>query len=115
MVCYIGRFLQRSLSEYVFLRFEIAIKCFDYVIDLGEHKTFFRTAKIRKLNTLKQKLITGDTPTFEELTSLKDNYLESINLIGKNEFSISSIRDLANLYAYYLHDIDHCSRYGLGR
>jgi len=87
-------------------KFDIAIKCFDYVISLGENKPNYRTAKIRRLNTLKQKLISGGSPTNEELTSLKNNYIESIQQIGRNEFAISSIRDLASLYAYYIHDID---------
>jgi tetratricopeptide (TPR) repeat protein len=86
--------------------FDVAIKCYDYVISLGDNKPNYRTAKIRRLNTLKQKLISGDSPTNDELTSLKDNYIESIQQIGRNEFAISSIRDLASLYAYYIHDID---------
>ena len=87
-------------------KFDIAIKCYDYVISLGANQPNYRTAKIRRLNTLKQKLISGASPTNDELTSLKDNYIESIQQIGKNEFAISSIRDLASLYAYYIHDID---------
>jgi len=87
-------------------KFDVAIMCYDYVISLGETKPNYRTAKIRRLNTLKQKLISGDTPTRDQLTSLKDNYIESIQQIGRNEFAISSIRDLASLYAYYIHDID---------
>lgn len=87
-------------------KFDIAIKCYDYVISLGDNQPNYRTAKIRRLNTLKQKLISGDSPTNDELTSLKDNYIESIQQIGRNEFAISSIRDLASLYAYYIHDID---------
>lgn len=87
-------------------KFDIAIKCYDYVISLGSNKPNYRTAKIRRLNTLKQKLINGGSPTEEELNSLKNNYTESIQQIGRNEFAISSIRDLASLYAYYIHDID---------
>jgi tetratricopeptide (TPR) repeat protein len=87
-------------------KFDIAIKCYDYVISLGDNQPNYRTAKIRRLNTLKQKLISGDSPTNDELNSLKDNYIESIQQIGRNEFAISSIRDLASLYAYYIHDID---------
>ena len=87
-------------------KFDIAIKCYDYVISLGDNQPNYRTAKIRRLNTLKQKLISGASPTNDELTSLKDNYIESIQQIGRNEFAISSIRDLASLYAYYIHDID---------
>ncbi|MDC0314076.1 hypothetical protein OAL26_02995 [Flavobacteriales bacterium] len=87
-------------------KFDIAIKCYDYVISLGDNQPNYRTAKIRRLNTLKQKLISGASPTNDEITSLKDNYIESIQQIGRNAFAISSIRDLASLYAYYIHDID---------
>ena len=87
-------------------KFDIAIKCYDYVISLGNNQPNYRIAKIRRLNTLKQKLISGKPPTNDELTSLKNNYIESIQQIGRNEFAISSIRDLASLYAYYIHDID---------
>ena len=87
-------------------KFDLAIMCYDYVISLGNNQPNYRTAKIRRLNTLKQKLISGNTPTNDELNSLKDNYIESIQQIGRNEFAISSIRDLATLYAYYIHDVD---------
>ena len=87
-------------------KFDVAIMCYDYVISLGDTQPNYRTAKIRRLNTLKQKLISGDTPTRDELNSLKYNYIESIQQIGRNEFAISSIRDLASLYAYYIHDVD---------
>jgi len=86
--------------------FDLAIMCYDYVVSLGDNMPNYRTAKIRRLNTLKQKLISGNTPTNDELNSLKDNYIESIQQIGRNEFAISSIRDLATLYAYYIHDVD---------
>ena len=87
-------------------KFDLAIMCYDYVVSLGDNMPNYRTAKIRRLNTLKQKLISGNTPTNDELNSLKDNYIESIQQIGRNEFAISSIRDLATLYAYYIHDVD---------
>ena len=37
--------------------FDVAIKCYDYVISFGDNKPYYRTAKIKRLNTLKQKLI----------------------------------------------------------
>lgn len=100
------RVLELAQSSTTNEKYDIAIKCYDYIIELGQSKPYYRTAKVRRLNTLKQKVIQGGTPSQEELTSLKNNYLESIDQIGRNEFSISSIRDLANLYAYYIHDID---------
>lgn len=86
--------------------FDVAIKSYDYVIGLGEFKPNYRKAKMLRLNTLKKKITLYGNASKEELESLRDNYIESINQIGKNAFSLTIIRDLANLYAFHLHDVE---------
>lgn len=86
--------------------FDVAIKCYDYVIGLGENGPNYRKAKMLRLNALKQKITYYGNATREELLSLQSNYKESIQQIGENAYSLEIMRDLANLDAYYLHDIE---------
>lgn len=83
-------------------QYEQAIKCFDYVIELGDKKPFYREAKIYKVSALKKKILERGTYTQEELTELKQNYLESIDQLGKNTYTAQLYRELAHLEGYYL-------------
>jgi len=84
--------------------YEVAIKCFDYVIALGANKPFYREAKVMRVSTLKKKVISGGNFTQEELLDLKANYEESLDQIGRNAYSLSLIRELAQLEGYYLNN-----------
>ncbi len=84
--------------------FDVAIKCYDYVIDLGDKKPNYRIAKMRRLNTLKRKITVKGTATPEELSSLKNDYNQYLEQIGKNAYSLTALLELANLEAYYLNN-----------
>ncbi len=83
-------------------QYEQAIKCFDYVIELGNNKPYFREAKIYKVSALKKKILEKGTYTQEDLLDLKKNYLESIDQLGKNSYTAQLYRELAYLEGYYL-------------
>ena len=91
-------------------KFDIAIDCYDYVLSLGENNVNYRTAKFLRLNALKQKITQFGNATQEELLSLQQNYIETINQVGKNAYSLQTIRDLANLDAYYIHDTESAKK-----
>lgn len=85
-------------------QYEQAIKCFDYVIELGDNKPFFREAKIYKVSALKKKILERGTYSQEDLQDLKRNYLESIDQLGKNSYTAQLYRELAHLEGYFLNN-----------
>ncbi|WP_258541143.1 tetratricopeptide repeat protein [Parvicella tangerina] len=83
-------------------QYEQAIKCFDYVIELGDNQPYYREAKIYKISALKKKILERGTYTDEDLQELKQNYTESINQLGKSAYTAQLYRELAYLEGYYL-------------
>lgn len=84
--------------------FDVAIKCYDFIIELGSSSKNLSAAKAYKLRALKQKLTKGGNFTQEELIALKKNYEVTLETLGWNAYSISTIQDLAGLEAYYLNN-----------
>lgn len=85
-------------------QYDQAIKCFDYVIDLGENKPYYREAKIYKVSALKKKILEKGSYTPEDLTSLKQTYLTSLDQLGKSTYTVQLYRELALLEGYYLNN-----------
>ncbi len=85
-------------------KYDDAVACFDYVIELGPNQPYYRDAKIYKLSALKKKIIGGGKYTNEELLALKENYEQSLNNLGKTPYSIELIRELAHLEGYFLNN-----------
>lgn len=85
-------------------QYDQAIKCFDYVIELGDKKPFFREAKIYKVSALKKKVLERGSFSQEDLLELKTNYLESIDQLGKSYYTAQLYRELAHLEGYYLNN-----------
>jgi Flp pilus assembly protein TadD/TolA-binding protein len=85
-------------------QYEQAIKCFDYVIELGDTRPYYREAKIYKVSALKKKILEHGTYSQQDLLDLRQNYLESIDQLGKNTYTAQLYRELAYLEGYYLNN-----------
>ncbi len=91
----LGR-LCRSNFEY-----DIAVKCFRYVIEKGPLSPNYTPAKMEWLETMHQKITKGNyTP--EELTSLESSYTSTLKELGKTAKTALLMRRLAHLKAFYL-------------
>jgi tetratricopeptide (TPR) repeat protein len=84
--------------------YDVAVKCYDFIIELGSSSKNFNAAKAYRLKALKLKLTTGGRFTEEELVQLKNNYESTLNSLGWNMNSIATIQELAQLEAYYLNN-----------
>lgn len=84
--------------------YDVAIEAYDYIIGLSSNSRYYRAAKSNRLKTLKKKITSGRNYTQEEVISLKTDYENTLKDLGKNSYSIQLIKELANLYAYYLND-----------
>ena len=89
--------------------YDIAVKCFQYVVDKGEDNYFFMDSRVNLLhaeylNTIK--LFNFDKIHLEDLES---KYYAIIDEYGKNQMTLPLIKDLAYLQAFYMGKIDKAS------
>ena len=93
--------------------FNIAIKCFDYIIKNSSSLEIKFEAKNKRLITFKTKLLNGSKIIKEELEELKANYLLALYQLNNNRNVYNnSLRkyqllvDLSEIEAYFLKDIN---------
>lgn len=82
--------------------YDIAIRCYQYVIEKGPSQSFYTNAKMELLNTLNQKITTTNNYRQEELLELEKLYKNTINELGKSAATMPLIKDLAALEGTYL-------------
>ncbi|QQS28451.1 MAG: tetratricopeptide repeat protein [Sphingobacteriales bacterium] len=84
-------------------QYDIALSAYEYVIAKGETNPHYLRTREEILNCRNEKIVQTDYST-EDLKGLETDYLEFLRVFGKNSNTISAIRDLAALYAYYLNE-----------
>jgi tetratricopeptide (TPR) repeat protein len=87
-------------------QYEAAVKGYQYLIDKGKENYYYSSAKIELLHVNFKKITEQAKYKKEELNALEKNYVETLNELGKNANTASLMRDLAHLYAFYLHQTD---------
>lgn len=80
----------------------VAIKCYEYVIDLGPNGYYYQDCKIELLEVLNQKVTSSLNYTSEDLINLEKQYTSSLEELGKTANTASLIKDYAHLKAFYL-------------
>jgi tetratricopeptide (TPR) repeat protein len=83
-----------------------AISAFNYVMDLGEKSNYYQAAKIERLRALYQKITQTTNYTPADLNALKNDFISTINYVGKSSISVGLRLELAKLLAFYFHDAD---------
>ncbi len=93
--------------------FNIAIKCFDYIIKNSSSLEIKFEAKNKRLITFKTKLLNGSKIIKEELEELKANYLLALSQLNNNRNVYNNklrkyqlLVDLSEIEAYFLKDIN---------
>jgi tetratricopeptide (TPR) repeat protein len=86
--------------------FEEAVKCYDYVKSLGSEKRYYYQAQQGILNCGLLNVRRSNGASMEMLKSLENEYLSLINTNGVNWQSANQMKELAELYIYYMHETD---------
>ncbi len=86
-------------------KYDAAIAVFKQVELLGNDKPYFHLSKQTGLESRAKKLLAGDFKQ-EDLLILESEYKSILLNSGRGEMSANTIRDLAQLQAYYLNDIN---------
>lgn len=87
--------------------YDAAIEAYDYIIDKkGEASTFYIDAKREALRCRRNKLVEGYDYTHDDLVLLEQQYEQFLNEFGRSKITASIIAELAQLEAFYLHNLD---------
>lgn len=89
--------------------FDVALHCYEYIIELGTSSGYFLDAQLAVLTVNKELLDDSPESTQENWLHLETNYVEGLNKLGKTSYTILLIRDLAQIQAFRLHDINKAS------
>lgn len=100
----------RRLIELGFLamsneKYDAAISIFKQVQTQGKDKPYFSLSKNSELEARSKKILQGNF-TKEDLINLETEYINLLNEFGKNPMSASTMRNLANLEAFYLNNYE---------
>ena len=82
-----------------------AINGFEYVVNKGKNGDLYFQARTELLNCRKEKVSKDLNYTQADLIGLKNDYLAFINDNDRNFRTAQSMKDLADLEGFYLHDI----------
>lgn len=82
--------------------YDVAVKSYEYVIAKGKDNFYYSQAKMELVKTLQKKLTAGQYTSID-LQQLEIQYLTTIEELGKNQNTLFFLKDLAHLYAFYLH------------
>jgi len=84
--------------------YEYALKCYDYVLALGDNKRYFYQAQQGVLNCGLLQIKSENGASIERLKSIETAYLQFLNTNGRNWQTAQQMKDLAELYLYYMHN-----------
>jgi tetratricopeptide (TPR) repeat protein len=85
-------------------RYDIATKCYNYVIAQGDMNPFFMKAKVGLLDAGYQGFQKNNSAGIV-LSALIKNYENFLNEFGKNGVTNSAMKQLADLYIFHEHDL----------
>lgn len=83
--------------------YEVAVKCYKYVISLGPGY-FFKNARLDLLTAMNKKVTSKGSWSQQDLTDLEKQYKETLSDLGKNTSTSKCMQELAHLEAFYLYN-----------
>ncbi len=84
--------------------YEMAVKCFEYVMAMGSDKKYYYQAQQGMLNCGMLQVKARNGAPIENLKSLETEFLLFLNTNGINWQTAQQMKELAELYIYYLHE-----------
>ncbi len=86
--------------------YSTALKCYDQIVSFGSDGYFFINAKMGSLQT--SYLLVTEKSDYDSsaLFDLTNRYTEMISKFGKNQQTAASIKQLSDIYIYYIHDVN---------
>lgn len=81
--------------------YETAVKCYNYVLDLGDEKVYFLQAKVGYLQTLQAQVLSSKPAQEEQINDLINTYKTFLEEIGNVPEAIDVSINYAHISAFY--------------
>ena len=101
-----SRFLALATLAKTNKDYDVAVKCYQYLIDQGKSSGNYNNARMELVNTLNTKITENPAYTQADLTMLEKNYESTVAELGKSATTLSLLRGWAHLEAFYLNNPD---------
>jgi tetratricopeptide (TPR) repeat protein len=87
--------------------YDVAIEGYNYIVNSkGVNNALYLNSRVELLDVIYLKLIHSYTQSHDDLIKLESQYDGLLNELGKSTMTLSSIRNLAHLEAFYLDKTD---------
>lgn len=103
-----SRFIVLGKTCFSNRKYDLAIECYQYLIDKGSSSRFYINARVLMTETIREKIISAPY-TIEDLQELENNYLETLDEIGRSGATVSLQIGLAEVWAFYLDKPDQAT------
>ncbi|MBX7142256.1 MAG: tetratricopeptide repeat protein [Chitinophagales bacterium] len=101
------RVFQFAQSAFDEGNYDAALMAFRYLIaEKGKNSYMYLPARMGELNTEKTKITITNKYTSDDLSQLETKYEDFLNEFGKNQQTLTVMRDYAALESRYIHNID---------
>lgn len=87
-------------------QYDVAADCYNAIILKGKDNFFYLNARMGLLETRYTKASNTSGLTQEEMVQIEQEYLTFLSEFGKGVNTAPSMKQLADCYIYYLHDLD---------
>lgn len=89
-------------------KYDLAMECYQYLIDKGPSSRLYINARVLMTETIREKIIS--TPyTDEDIAVLEQNYIQTLDEIGRTGATMSLQIGLAEIWAFYLDKPDQAT------
>lgn len=87
--------------------YAVATDCFSYIVKQGPNNELYDAALKNLLETSYNKLFkSGETPNIQQIAQLKQEYLQSLEMLSDINSKVDVSRNLAHIQAFYLGESD---------
>ncbi len=94
--------LSRNKQEY-----DVSIKSYNYIINkIGNKSPYYYNSRVGILKSKFEYLKDRHNTSENDILELEDNYLKTLDELGKIKETVPLIRNLANIQAFYLNKLD---------
>jgi lipopolysaccharide biosynthesis regulator YciM len=87
-------------------QYDLAIEACDYIQKLGEESPYYIESRILALETRHQKITKSGNYNQNDITLLLADYRRTLADIGRNSSTISLMREMGGIQAFYQHNLD---------
>jgi len=86
--------------------YDVAIKAYDYLIKKDKDSYYYRLARTKTVEVLNLKIDEDPSSTREDVIKLKRNYEETLEELGRNNYTMELIRGYSKLIAFQFNDTE---------